>query len=51
MHGWIAFPKDAEATVVVQSREGTLEHPTSSPEPRAVLGSAVSDAQFDAAVP
>ncbi len=51
MHDRVAFPADAQAAVVVQPREGTLDDPTLSPEPRAVLGSAPSDARFDAAAP
>ena len=49
MHDRVAFPSDAQAPVVMQPREGTLDHPTQSPEPCAVLGSAACDARFDAA--
>ena len=31
MHDRVAFPADAQATVVVHPREGTLDHPTPSP--------------------
>jgi len=31
MHDRVAFPSDAQAVVVVQPREGTLDHPTPSP--------------------
>ena len=31
MHDRIALPSDAQAAVVVQPREGTLDHPTPSP--------------------
>jgi putative transposase len=33
MHDRVAFPADAQAPVVVQPREGTLDHPTPSPKP------------------
>jgi hypothetical protein len=51
MYGRVSFPADTQAAVVVQPREGTLHDPSPSPEPRAVLGSALSDARFDAAAP
>ena len=51
MHDRVAFPSDAQATVVVQPREATLDDPTPLPEPRAALGSPVGDARFEAAAP
>jgi hypothetical protein len=33
MHGRVAFLADAQAAVIMQPREGTLDHPTPSPEP------------------
>ena len=51
MYARLQFPSDAQAPVVVQPREGTLHDLPPSPEPRAVLGSAPSDARFGAAVP
>ena len=51
MHNRVAFPADAQAAVVVQPREGTLDDPTPAPEPLAVLGLPAGDDRFDAAAP
>src|SRR5215210_4002119 len=51
MYDRVAFPADAQAPVVMQPREGTLDDPTPLPEPRAVLGSPAGDGRFDAAAP
>src|SRR5215212_6196663 len=46
-----ALPADAQAAVLVQPGEGSLDDPAHSPEARAVLGGAAGDDRLDAAGP